>query len=1352
MSSYGDLFEKPTIVSQDGAADYTTTQELADNTETAFNTLEEVIGNLHGLTTEDGESNPKSTSIAGELGDIQGFSPELPFNVEFSDYVQTFNDQTTKEFTLDLIAEFTVEPIIVSSSDTGVVWTRVSSHSDLAAIGDYSIDGKSLMFYKQPSGQFTITYTGTYISNEGGLEDGYMPNIYPSPELIAADASTKPVIAQVSTTRYSLTFTQSSQNNNLEDFGADLVLTFSSLIQPFVSSTSYVSVPQDYVALWILTADDYYEKLSCDDIYIRSETLIEFDTTETIDIANDTIILALANVSISDAITSLIKMAINHKHDRYGSSALIDHASLSGRIPVSSSSDIYYSESSINGNDHPQYLLREGYQTDSGNYNNAMLGDLLIGSTDSSSEYNNITADSNKIVFGSISNGNSIRYSIDFLGLEISGEASGLKINAGDKDSTQTYPIISLNENEFFEYTVSGSTYLNFGSESGLFRFSSNTATDLATVTMGTLIATKVDVEDGATIDFGNISLENISDNLVISDISGTSSGSISITAPVTIAKGTLTDIVADTITVNTSIDISTDAEIIFGDATSGNKISAQTLTDTIFDTAVSEDVVVIETDYPVSFKSSGKDSGLRFGYDESRPVYYSYGALYSASATGAASVPSQSDLYIESYTGGVYFLQTTQQTIIDSDRAYTWASGSTDERIDSLQEWPRADIFASEASFKNIIVEASDLTNKLGISFGNSNSIYLTGSGGDCPAGWLVIESQNGVVLVDSASEVIDCSTMNYSDLTIGNLQTFGSILTEESITATGDITTSGELSADSMTIENDTIMNGDSRVRGTLTLENDLVSLGGGTFNTDVSVSGSITAGNLVKTNSLEVSGSATFSNIAEFESTITADSDLLVSGQVQIKGETIMQGDCTANIMDISEGNISTLTVSSELTVKTSASFGGNVDVTGTLNVEQSIISDSAIVSSGDLSGADLDIDDTASIGGDATFGSDVTIKGDLFLNSSSSKLVAVGSAQFSGDVTLNGNLSSYGDTIFSGTMTANSSVQLNSSLNVKGVVEFDASLEVGGALTTEYLTVTSTTTLGGFVIVEDKLQGEDADFSGNVRIEGDLSTSSISLQDGIETGISSQSTFGSIEVAGVFEQTSATADFIVSGYAAFSNTVSFASDLTVNASVDIANTLVVGSTNQITLSDNTIEVGGSANRGRIFAGAIDIEAATCSGEITTDSITTDGITVGSDGMIVNGDSDFNGYRIKNVTDPVDPQDPVTLAYLSSYSGDADEVSLTQNGYIEFASSGLIMQWGRISAVANGTTVVSFPMQFPNACFSVTGSAVGEAGTNSQDNFPTVRSGTITQTGFSMFNADDNDAETCWIAIGF
>lgn len=91
---------------------------------------------------------------------------------------------------------------------------------------------------------------------------------------------------------------------------------------------------------------------------------------------------------------------------------------------------------------------------------------------------------------------------------------------------------------------------------------------------------------------------------------------------------------------------------------------------------------------------------------------------------------------------------------------------------------------------------------------------------------------------------------------------------------------------------------------------------------------------------------------------------------------------------------------------------------------------------------------------------------------------------------------------------------------------------------------------------------------------------------------------------------------------------------------------------------------------------------------------------------------------------------------------------------NGYIALAlgdrANALCIQWGRVTAPANGSVNASFPIAFAQA-FAVVADGTNDTNTNRQDNYPAVRVGSITQTGFQMFNANDIAELTNYIAIG-
>lgn len=91
-----------------------------------------------------------------------------------------------------------------------------------------------------------------------------------------------------------------------------------------------------------------------------------------------------------------------------------------------------------------------------------------------------------------------------------------------------------------------------------------------------------------------------------------------------------------------------------------------------------------------------------------------------------------------------------------------------------------------------------------------------------------------------------------------------------------------------------------------------------------------------------------------------------------------------------------------------------------------------------------------------------------------------------------------------------------------------------------------------------------------------------------------------------------------------------------------------------------------------------------------------------------------------------------------------------SLTQNGY-DAVPGKRVEQWGRFSAIANGSTNVTFPIAFPGECFAVVASGVTSGGADPVGNPPAVVAASITPAGFTVFSSDDTAAVCTFIAVG-
>lgn len=85
-----------------------------------------------------------------------------------------------------------------------------------------------------------------------------------------------------------------------------------------------------------------------------------------------------------------------------------------------------------------------------------------------------------------------------------------------------------------------------------------------------------------------------------------------------------------------------------------------------------------------------------------------------------------------------------------------------------------------------------------------------------------------------------------------------------------------------------------------------------------------------------------------------------------------------------------------------------------------------------------------------------------------------------------------------------------------------------------------------------------------------------------------------------------------------------------------------------------------------------------------------------------------------------------------------------SLSSDGYAEFGN-GLILQWGQISVPSSSSAVETFPISFPNGCFSVT------FGYNVSNFGQTLDIDSFTASQVTFYNSTSSGATMYWIAVG-
>lgn len=157
----------------------------------------------------------------------------------------------------------------------------------------------------------------------------------------------------------------------------------------------------------------------------------------------------------------------------------INHSDLAGNSPAQGTRFSFAPPPSyVAGDDHSYLLSRVGSSVSSGayrdRYNNGMLGDLLLLGADKSE---NITVNSNKIVFNNISTGASLGYLVNQTTLPngISGALSGDIVNSTNKGNSiyiDNYPLrvarqtLILGDNDGLTYTSNGQVFRFFANSS----------------------------------------------------------------------------------------------------------------------------------------------------------------------------------------------------------------------------------------------------------------------------------------------------------------------------------------------------------------------------------------------------------------------------------------------------------------------------------------------------------------------------------------------------------------------------------------------------------------------------------------------------------------------------------------------------------------------------------------------------------------------------------------------------------------------------------------------------------------------------------------------------------------------
>lgn len=1149
MSFLGSLIKLPSVHLVDGVVREKTIRDITGAISNAFLITENIIGDIFGNSESPYKTSRYVNSIGSAIGSQQYISPEEPFGVEFLGYTQTFaGNSDYKEIVLDLNPVETSLQIF-SPIDTGLSWSRVANASLLSEDGHYAIDGRVVVFYKVPSGSYTVTYNGTY--PQFNNMTGFMPNVVPNPTHIEENKIRKPSVSLLGNGRYRLSILDSIyENHNQKEFGASLTIKLNEVLESFVSVGGSIPCPQDLVSIWIKNkTTNTFRRVECQNVYIIANNIFEFETNEQISNVNDIVVVSLSNISISDMIRNLYLSLATHDHNREGSISPIKHSNLIGVIPVSDNQDIKYSGSNISGNDHPQYIHREGYKDgDIGTYNNIMLGDLVLGSINKAGLFLNSDFDSNKLVFGSPTTGISLKFTKDLDSLLLYSSKNGLAISSQTSIGSDGFAL-SLDGHKFKNTIVDEIDILDITPSTGIVRIVAPAGNELGELQAKDITANKtstveLEIKENGSITIGDVVFEEENGNVVVSG-----DGTITIN-PETRLNSFLGNYLIDA---NSSISFGNNDTKLY----------------------LHNNKATFTSPYSFDLNATGRGTGLSISQNITEFLN-----IYASDSKGE---DTQADALIVAELGeaGLFLLRSTDGTITSNGQDYTWGPSS---RIDS---WPRAPLTAGHSTLTSIVVDTSSLTEKRGIKFAKGGlefgSIYVTGGDTECPAGYMVVESGSGVIFVDSGAGAVDCQTMKYAPITSGDVQSFGSIIADQEISSGGDIRTASSLTGKNLEILDAADIGGDLDVEGALTVGSESKFTSNVLFNSNIETRGHSVVQGKSTLGTLEVTGQSSFEGSSQFKS------DLIVARNARIQGSLTVVGAVKfESKMDVDNANIDELTISRSL-----ESFGpmvarSGLDVEGQFSVDGFGSVSQGLTIGGQLIASDamatlgkVFIEDTLDIASNLTVKGDATVTGSMAIGKSATdKLTVLADANFSGDNFLvAGEMSCLGKTTIAGELSVNASAEISSTLTVKGITTIESALHVESGLTSKSIraddiAIDNNLSVGGLSVFDG-----NAYIKGSLNVGGDFSMiGSFRANGGLIAGADSISSIGDLEVSGGLTQSDPHAS------SSFAGPLITASDFSAFGTVRFQNDVIIGSqesNNSILIAGNKIEASGNTS---------------------------------------------------------------------------------------------------------------------------------------------------------------------------
>lgn len=609
-------------------------------------------------------------------------------------------------------ASLTINPSTDLTDLNSITITNLSNPSEIYTYkndsllindNDFTINNRKIIFKTRPVDELTITYNGfNFAINPEKLRYNVM----------SFDGTDTFPVTTISTNEFGIYG---------YDYKSKCSLKIKNLIDNnYENLLSYFSIFKE--------ASGNLTKLKLTSITVTNTSIL-FETANSETLTN--VKVFVANTSIGDLLEHLYQTIYTHDHfTNEGKS--IEHKSLLGLF--NNTDTIKYIVTNKENYDHPQYLNREGYINDPTVYNNALLGDLLVSSTDDANYFNNLNSNSNSITFGSYSNGIKVYYDVlsNSLKINCGEDKNGLSISTGFNKNIlklNTHiisDIKTIDDIQYLEYLLEEDPISNFGIlklnkkviNSSTLAIESEDSAKLFTYAIETSVLDvkqQLNIKNNSKIQFGTpvvyeVKLDNLS-KLSFNPI-GVDTTNHSVKFNLTTEHNKL---LANTANIENIILDNLDSKLSFGNSEYITYLG---------------NYLTLKTDNYINIDSNGYRKGLSLNNK-----YWLYPSVSNGDTIPSGIVTT--NLFLEtSLNGSLYVIKNTENNFIKGN--------------DDLTTLPKADIYSNINYVNSININYnSSTTNGINLDNADNNKIFAGKNANGNLA--TILKSNSKVTIVNS-------------------------------------------------------------------------------------------------------------------------------------------------------------------------------------------------------------------------------------------------------------------------------------------------------------------------------------------------------------------------------------------------------------------------------------------------------------------------------------------------------------------------------------------------------------------------------------------------------------------------